>query len=101
MSEDVPPTVVSTSGISDLGNLQLDPLYLSTKSGSSKEIASQLEDDLKGRSRRNRHPNWNMWPFNRITLRRHGEEVDLCADLAVDESFVTTYNTPLEIIECT
>ncbi|CAG8677886.1 10269_t:CDS:1, partial [Gigaspora margarita] len=72
--------------------------YLSTKSGSSKEIASHLEDDLKGRSRRNRHPNWI---FNRITLRRHGEEVDLCADLAVDESFVTTYNTPLEIIECT
>lgn len=34
---------------------------------------------------------------NRINLRKHDEEVDLCADLAIDES-IATYKTPLQVI---
>ncbi|CAG8543373.1 5270_t:CDS:2 [Diversispora eburnea] len=43
-------------------------------------------------------PDLDDVPLDRITLRRHDEEVNLRADLTVDQSFVNTYDTPLQVI---
>ncbi|CAG8836983.1 11820_t:CDS:2, partial [Gigaspora margarita] len=125
---DVPSTIAGTSGASTqsrndteiieytpslqkeqsissgFGNLELD-FKIWVKYGDSQPVRIRFEgeivddlDDLINVIKKTLAPDLDDVALNRITIRRHGEEVDLRRDLTVDESIVTTYDTPLQII---
>ncbi|CAG8477288.1 2037_t:CDS:2 [Dentiscutata heterogama] len=118
---DVPSTVACTSGAStqsrdvteivenapslqkeqSVSSGKLD-LKIWVKYGDSQPtrilFEGEIVDDLKEAAKKKLSPDLDDVALNRITIRRHGEEDDLRADLIVDESIVTTYDTPLQII---
>ncbi|KAF0439333.1 hypothetical protein F8M41_004160 [Gigaspora margarita] len=126
--KDVPSTIAGTSGTSTqsrndteiieytpslqkeqsissgFGNLELD-FKIWVKYGDSQPVRIRFEgeivddlDDLINVIKKTLAPDLDDVALNHITIRRHGEEVDLRRDLTVDESIVTTYDTPLQII---
>ncbi|KAF0544900.1 hypothetical protein F8M41_002575 [Gigaspora margarita] len=86
--KDVPSTAAGTSGAS-------------TQSSNVTEIAENVPSLQKEQSISSGKVNLlrlDGVTVDDITVRKHGEEIGLRANLTVDESIVTTYDTPLQII---
>ncbi|RHZ52560.1 hypothetical protein Glove_460g15 [Diversispora epigaea] len=117
--KDVPPTIASTSNTpsvphlrkelsmsSGLENLQLGlsspPTKIWVKYGNNQPVKIVFDgedvDDLKEAIKKKLSPKLNDVAVDDITLRRHGEEVDLDPDLAVDQSFKNNASTSLQVI---
>ncbi|CAG8800171.1 23732_t:CDS:2, partial [Gigaspora margarita] len=57
-----------------------------------------IVDDLKSEIKEKLPNQFGDIDVNQITLKRHGEEMDLCTDFIIDQKFLTIFDTLLQVI---
>ncbi|CAG8513310.1 1687_t:CDS:2, partial [Racocetra fulgida] len=86
---------------SGLEEIHLGPREIWFKYGDvqpTRVVFEGIVDDLKGEIKEKLPNQLGDVDVNQITLKMHGEETDLRADFIIDQKFLTTYDTPLQVI---